>query len=114
VKSIPVRTTDGRVVGHVTGPELTKTVRKSKHQLHSPPAWASDADVLQKAFELGAREVVLLDKDDGTTWRAPITSFWNLGFPVRRGHGHQIGLPLHRWEKIQAGAPRQLPLISGN
>jgi len=65
--------------------------------LHSPPAACKDKPVLQKAESLGAEHAIVWDADTGTSYAAPIAYFWRYGFPVRRGHGDQVGLALDYW-----------------
>ncbi len=98
-----LRLADGRVVGEVRDGVLVKRVRRSAHMLRKPRAWACDVAVLREAERLGARTVEIHDTETGDVYTAPVARFWARGFPVRRGHGEQVGLALSAWERN--GAP---------
>jgi hypothetical protein len=87
----------GKVIGHVAGDTLHKTVRSSKHQLRCPPAWALDCHSLDDAERLGAQRVEIQDLDSGQTYTASIPLIRQFGFTLDRGWGKQIALPLQLW-----------------
>lgn len=98
-----VRSGNGRVIGEVVGDTFTKQVRGSIHQLRAPRAWGVDVDALEEAERLGARWVVVVDRDDGSRYRASVAAFWERGVRLERGFGPQVALPLAYWQRTGAG-----------
>jgi len=83
--------------GEVKDDTLFKSVQASIHFLHSPPAIAFDIHALDKAKQLGARKVLIFDTESGKEHRTLISTIYAKGFPLNRGHGDQIALPLEYW-----------------
>jgi len=106
-----IRRQDGRVIGEVRGDVFRKRIKGSKHILRVPPAIAVDTDALKAAENLGARQVVVEDVENGTLYYASVQTFWEHGFRFNRGFGDQIGLPLHRWQVQRRGEPMQQALF---
>ena len=94
-----------RVVGEVRGEVFHKSVYGSKHFLRVPPSIANDVSVLQDAEQAGAVWVHIRDKENDQTYKATITHIREKGFPVNRGWGKQIALPMNGW--IKTGQPIQ-------
>lgn len=90
---------NGKVVGRVVGGVFFKSVRGSAHFLRVPPAIAFDVSSLDDAEKAGARGVSVVDKETGTTYQATMKVIREDGFPVNRGHGSQIALPMDKWVK---------------
>ena len=98
-----------RVVGEVRGDTFHKSVYGSKHFLRVPQAIANDVKVLNDAEKAGARWVQILEKESGETYKASIAHIRESGFPINRGFGKQIALPLNGW--IKSGQPIQVRLF---
>ena len=99
-----------KIVGEVRGNKFVKRVKGSRHQLHSPRAWAVDVHSLGDAERLGAREVEIEDTETGAIYIASIERIRSKGFRFDRGHGQQICLPLQFWSVRRA---EQLVLALG-
>ena len=84
-------------IGYVSGRTFCKTITGSKHMLRSPKAIAFDACTLDDAQRAGATHVRVTDAETGRTYTAPIADVRRYGFPVARGHGRQVALPLDRY-----------------
>lgn len=81
-------------IGTVRGQTFYKTIQGSKHLLRHPPALAFDLSTLEDAERAGATHVAVTDSETGRTYRAAIATIRRDGFPVVRGFGKQIALPL--------------------
>ena len=53
----------GKAVGHVKGDVFYKKLSSSKHFLRKPPSISFDEKSLKKAFNYGAKRIVIYDKD---------------------------------------------------
>ena len=84
-------------IGFVSGGRFCKTITGSKHMLRSPKAIAFDVCTLDDAERAGASHVSVTDSETGRTYCAPIDDVRRFGFPVVRGHGRQVALPLDRY-----------------
>ena len=82
--------TIGRVIGHT----FEKVIQGSRHLLRTPAALGFDLSTLEDAERAGAVDVAVTDSDTGRVYRADIATIRRYGFPVLRGHGRQIALPL--------------------
>lgn len=112
--SIPVRRSDGRIVGQLRGDVLSKRAKR-EHQLGEPAAWAWDCDILDAAERAGARFIEV--ECDRLIYRASLADFRRYGFPVNRGYGAQRGLALTYWHCRRVGEPVpavQLSLFGGD
>jgi hypothetical protein len=112
-RSIPVRRIDGRIVGRITGNILAKQAKR-EHMLREPGGWAWDRSILDTAERAGVQYTEVTC--DGLIYRATLADFRRYGFPVRRGHGEQIGLALAHWHIRRIGEPMpavQLSLFGG-
>ncbi len=85
---------------------LYREVRRSKHLLRKPPAWAFEREVLQQAEAHGAHLIRVVDLETGQRYIAPLTKFWTQGISVSRGWGEQIALPLSYWHEEQPAQGR--------
>jgi hypothetical protein len=116
-RAIPIRNQAGAVVGTVRllNGQLTfvKLVNPPEHQLRHPPAWANDRVVLDRVRDAGAGLVCHEDRGTRRRWWATLAVFSEHGFPVERGYGDQVGLPLKFWRVEDPGAPKQLDLFAG-
>ncbi len=99
------------MVGRLADGWLRKHVDSTRHMLRQPPAWAIDADHLDRLEAVGAAGVRLTD-ENGTVWSADLAAFERYGVLIDRGHGRQVALPLSRWERRRPGEPvaRQIGL----
>lgn len=102
---------NGQKMASVVGDELQQSRDGSRHFLHSPsPAIAFDPELLRKAKREGAVRVRITDKETGCNYRTTIQAIEEHGFPVYRGAGPQVALPITAWtvteRKSKAG--RQL------
>ena len=88
----------GKVVGKVVGDTFIKNVKSSKHFLQKPPAIAFDMSSMEEAERLGAMHVRVFDKENKTTYSAPIARVWQRGFSIQRGFGSQVALRLTDWD----------------
>jgi hypothetical protein len=86
-----------RVIGNVRGDTFCKTVTGSKHFLRSPKAICFDRSTLRDAAAAGATCAAIFDRETGTTYTAALATIDAYSFPVHRGHGDQVGVPLDHW-----------------
>lgn len=112
-KPQPVRRSDGRAVGVVVGDEYRRTLRP-EHVLQTPPAIAADVEVLAQAEALGA-VVGVWTLPDGSTATLSLAEFRRRGFPLNRGFGDQLAVPLSAFSRVRVGTPgaAQLALFDG-
>ena len=106
-----VRAADGRFVAYVQGDELHADRHGSRQFLRVPPAIAFDQVALDEARALGARVAVVVDKDTGTRYLAPLDEFERHGLRISRGAGPQTALALVYWRAERADGPQQLALV---
>jgi len=83
-----------KVIGRVIGGTFAKVIQGSRHLLRTPAALGFDLSTLEDAERAGATHVAVTDSESGRTYRAPIATIRRYGFPVARGFGRQIALPL--------------------
>ena len=83
-----------KVIGRVIGGTFEKVIQGSRHLLRTPAALGFDLSTLEDAERAGAVDVAVTDSDTGRVYRADIATIRRYGFPVLRGHGRQIALPL--------------------
>lgn len=111
-KCIKIFTASGKVCGKVCGDTWHKTIHGNKHFLQRPPAIAFDLKSLEQVEHVGARRVVVVDQENGTTYTASLARLRESGFEFDRGHGRQVALPLSGWTITRCGEipARQLDL----
>ena len=87
---------NGRVVGGIVVNTFRKHLCGSQHFLRKPPSIAFDVSTLQDAERAGAVNVLVIDDETGTEYRASIARIWERGFDVgaRAGTSKQVGLLL--------------------
>ena len=103
-KSNPVYA-GGHVVGHVNDGKFCKSIKGSKHILHTPRAIALSVDSLKQAEAFGAKAIEIRDKESELIYRATIEHFKRFCFDLRRGGFEpQKALPLDRWD-VTGGNP---------
>ena len=83
-----------KVIGRVIGHTFEKSIQGRKHLLRTPPALGFDLSTLEDAERAGATAVAVTDSETGRVYRADIATIRRNGFPVVRGFGRQIALPL--------------------
>ena len=110
IKSKKIYNSFAKVIGQVTGDTFSKSIRNN-HILRKPPAIACDICSLEQAEAAGAVYFQATDQDSGVIYRAKIDQFWRDGFPVNRGHGDQVGLPLQAFTRQKRGQLQQLDLF---
>lgn len=81
-------------IGIVRGAVFEKTIQGSRHLLRTPAALGFDVSTLEDAERAGASHVAVTDSETGRVYRAAIADIRRNGFPVVRGFGRQIALPL--------------------
>ena len=88
----------GRRVGTVSGDTFRQSRRGSKHFIRHPErAIAFDVALLDQVEQAGASRVIIRDMETGTEYRAGLSFIRAAGFPIHRGHGNQVALPLANW-----------------
>ena len=85
------------VIGNVDGDTFHKTISGSKHLLRRPRAICFDRCTLLDAAAAGAARAEIFDRETGTTYAATFETIDAHSFPVRRGHGDQVGVTLDHW-----------------
>jgi hypothetical protein len=95
-KSTPIYA-GNRVIGHVTGDTFHKSILGSKHILRTPRAICFDRSTLYDAAQAGATCAVIVDRERGTVYTATFATIRAYSFPVLRGYGDQVGVPLDHW-----------------
>ncbi len=88
----------GKRVATIINGTLRQSRHGSKHFLRYPePAICFDRDLLDRARAAGATRVVVRDIESGFDYRAGLSFVQAAGFPIHRGHGSQVALPLSAW-----------------
>lgn len=103
MRAQPIRVPGGRIVATVTGDTLEKSIVGSKHILRRPPAIAFDVSVLNDARKLGAKNVIVLDRETGDVYRTEMDDIFFRGIKLNRGFGEQLALTLNQWKLSKAG-----------
>lgn len=93
----------GRAVGCIVGDVLRKELHSSRHLLHTPPAWAVDAAILDQCERVGVTTVQVVDLDTGDRYVALLSSFRRFGRRFNRGCGDQVYLTLDHWTVEREG-----------
>lgn len=106
-KKIPIRV-NNKIVGTVDGKLFLKKVSGSIHFLRVPPAISFDKQSLKSAYDYGATDVNVTDRETGISYCASIVDIYSNGFVVERGFGTQIALPMDRWKKIEPNVQPEL------
>jgi hypothetical protein len=88
---------NGRVIGRVVGDTFHKSITGSRHLLRTPRAICFDRSTLHDAAAAGATRVEIYDSESRTTYTATLATIDAYSFPVRRGHGDQVGVALVYW-----------------
>jgi hypothetical protein len=88
---------NGIVIGRVVGDTFRKTIIGSKHLLRTPKAICFDRSTLRDAAAAGATCVEIFDSETRTIYKATLDTIHRCSFPVRRGHGDQVGVTLDNW-----------------
>lgn len=108
-----VKLPNGKIVGRFQENKFIKEVRGSKHKLKYPLAWAIDAEVFDNEIKPNATEILVIDKETDTKYRAPVDTFDRLKGEFDRGWGRQYFLRLDYW-KVEDNGNRQLSLWEVN
>ena len=109
---VPIRSHDGKVIGQVRADgTFYKRVLGSKHMLHTPPAWAVDLSSIRYAQTVGAKRVVIYDRETKITYEATLLHFHKHHFRLDRDFGAQVALPLEFWTVHSANPPIQTTLF---
>lgn len=90
---------------------LRKVVSAKRHFLKRPKAIALDRETLDRAEEMGATEIEVVDQDSGKSYYCTIKYFRLHGFKLNRGYGEQIGLTMNNWICANPGDPKQFELF---
>ena len=77
---------------------VSKSIDQTKHALHTPPGLAIDQVIVNQAKAEGAQYLLIRDRVTAETWSANFATLEEHGFPVKRGHGLQIGLSFAFWK----------------
>jgi len=88
---------DGRRLGEVRGKFYYRQVFGSRHFLKKPGGISFLVASLDVAESLGASVAVVVDREDGFTYRASIADIRRLGAVVDRGYGAQLALTFGHW-----------------
>jgi hypothetical protein len=103
---------DGKVIGTLENGRFIKHVVGSRHMLRKPPAWAIDATAFDDEILPYASEVVIVDRETGTTYRLATETFAQHKFKFNRGYGNQYACLLKHFE-VEKDGVRQLSLFGG-
>ena len=81
---------------------LSKAVEGSKHKLKYPrPAWAIQANIVRYHLnDVDYFEVV--DVEENVGYRVSPKEFMEHAYPIERGSGDQLALPLSYWAKFKS------------
>ena len=90
-----------RVVGTVVGKLFIKQINGSQHFLRAPHAIAFDKQSLRQAYEAGATDAMVIDKETGIAYCASLLDIYAKGIDVERGFGKQIALPVKEWNEMK-------------
>ena len=103
----------GKIIGYLMGENFIKFVIGSRHRLKYPqPSWAVDCQAFDEEIKPSAREIVVIDKEDGKEYRVSTETFASHAFRFNRGHGDQYGCPIRFFETTGNGH-NQLSLWGG-
>ena len=100
-----------KVVGTVVGKLFIKRINGSQHFLRVPPAIAFDKESLQRAYEAGATEAMVIDKETGIAYNASFVDIHIFGFEFERGFGKQVALPMKYWNATKPAKIEQPTLF---
>jgi len=96
---------DRKVIGEIAGAAFVKHVRKSKHLLRQPPAWAVDALAYDHLIKGKVKEIRVVDDEEGHTYTAPAEVFEKYKRRFDRGFDPQYFLTLRFWSMDGQPAP---------
>lgn len=99
----------GRVLGRVYGTTYKRTLTDGQF-LRKPPAICISQDVLDKLLSMGVIDLVMTNRDTGVKYKATLAHFQEAGFPLDRGAGKQVALPLYGWVTTSTGIKQLEPV----
>jgi hypothetical protein len=76
---------------------------QDRHILRDPPALALDSYVLAQLQALGVVKLELKHKPTGEIFRSSLEHFLDASFPLDRGYGPQLAMPLAFWIRERPG-----------
>lgn len=91
-----VEDAQGRILGRVYGHTYKRTLTDGQI-LRKPPAIAISQDVVDKLAAMGVVDLIMTNRDTGVTYKTTLAHFQEAGFPLDRGYGKQVALPLYGW-----------------
>lgn len=118
----PLKNNRGDIVGHwdtFTG-VIYKCLYESQHMLQTPKAWCYDRSIIEEIrLQVEARAGMTMNRltfvieaqDTGKIYKLPWSKFRDKCWEIDRGHGKQLAVALHEWEKEDSDS-RQLSLFS--
>lgn len=77
-----IRRNDGKIIGRVKDGVFYKNVCGSIHMLKNPLGWSYDACAVKQAKQLGARYLIVNDKENGNKYRTTPEDFLQYSEPV--------------------------------
>lgn len=86
----------GQPTASIVHDTLRKTIGNA-HILTRPPALAFDASHVEAAAAAGVTQVLVRNKETGRVYRVAFETFRARAFPLDRGAGPQLALPLRFW-----------------
>lgn len=88
----------GRCVGKVENNVFKKSIKGSRHILHTPRAIALSVESLRKAEQLNAGGIEIYDLESGQIYSCTLDSFKRHSFPLQRGGFEpQLALPIGKF-----------------
>ena len=76
---------------------ISRHSRSSMHLLKDPEGWAWEVEALDRARELNADRVEVIDGDTYQVYRTSMENMQRYGTELDRGYGPEIFLPLEHW-----------------
>jgi hypothetical protein len=76
---------------------FTRRLHSSRHFLRVPPAICFQDEVISQIKSLNCQRIRVIDLDCKDTYEIDFQTFWEKSFPINRGAGLQVALPLSSW-----------------
>lgn len=86
---------------------------RGKHFMRRLNAWGIDRNLLYHLSRQGVAGILLVVRDEGSAYRAPLVRILREGLRGNYGHGDQVFLEERHWDAVQSPQPAQLTFPLG-
>ena len=100
----------GKIMGHILGGTFTKTVNRRRHFFQKLQGWAFDTAVVRAMVRWNVTRIVLKVQNPKDELTVDFDEFNTNATRIDYGHGEQLVLPEHFFNKASTSKPPELTL----